>query len=138
MTSSDSVPMAATCGQMEFKQFVEIKGMHEGTEYALNLSMESLQMNLLDHSSYEVLATISVGVLAYDHMEIDNISHVEELEEDMDKNQPGIIGYSVKEGETIWDIAKKYRCTIEDLKRTNELANGELSANQKLLVVKFL
>lgn len=138
MTSSDSVPMASTCGQMEFKQFVEIKGMHEGTEYALNLSMESLQMNLLDHSSYEVLATISVGVLAYDHMEIDNISHVEELEEDMDKNQPGIIGYSVKEGETIWDIAKKYRCTIEDLKRTNELANGELSANQKLLVVKFL
>ena len=85
-----------------------------------------------------MLATISVGVLAYDHMEIDNISHVEELEEDMDKNQPGIIGYSVKEGETIWDIAKKYRCTIEDLKRTNELANGELSANQKLLVVKFL
>ena len=124
----------------------ELQHLDKGEVIVLNDRCYPIRGYLKDYSEYCRLEKANGKPVAYyEHVPqyhtIDLLSkwkYPKELEEDMDKNQPGIIGYSVKEGETIWDIAKKYRCTIEDLKRTNELANGELSANQKLLVVKFL
>lgn len=42
--------------------------------------------------------------------------------------------YTVKAGDTLWSIAKKYNISVEELKRINNLTSNMLSIGQKLLL----
>ena len=82
----------------------------------------------MDNTEYEVKAAIQIAMLATRPQQLSNIARI--LEEDLDmealQKQPGIIGVWRTEGEELWDIAKKYHATAENI---IELAD-------KVLVVK--
>ena len=42
--------------------------------------------------------------------------------------------YTVKEGDSLYQIAKKYQTTVEELKKINNLKDNNLSINQKLIL----
>ena len=44
--------------------------------------------------------------------------------------------YSAGPNDTLWDIGKRYYVTISQLKEVNELVTEEISAGDKILVVK--
>ena len=48
----------------------------------------------------------------------------------------GITVYMVKPGESMWDIAKKFYTTKEEIIRMNELADDLVTPGQPLLLVK--
>jgi nucleoid-associated protein YgaU len=52
------------------------------------------------------------------------------------KRLPGICGYIVKSGDTLWDIAKRYYTTIERIMETNKLASESLKPGMKLLITR--
>ena len=62
----------------------------------------------------------------------------EPLDLDALQKQPGMIGYVVKKGDELWDIAKRYHTTRQDLIDTNQLSGEELSPGQKLLIMKHI
>lgn len=49
---------------------------------------------------------------------------------------PGIAGYIVQPGDSLWMIAKKFHTTISHIISANELADEEIKAGQRLLLVK--
>jgi LysM repeat protein len=49
---------------------------------------------------------------------------------------PGIIIYSVKEGDSLWSIGRKYYVTVDTLRELNDLSSDDLQIGQKLLIVK--
>ena len=49
---------------------------------------------------------------------------------------PGIIGYVVKEGDELWDLAKRYNTTVEGITEVNELPSEELKPGDKILIFK--
>lgn len=52
-----------------------------------------------------------------------------------DTKIPGIVGYVVKEGDTLWSIAKTYFTTVESIREQNEEVS-EIKPGDKLLIVK--
>ena len=49
-----------------------------------------------------------------------------------------LIIYIVQNGDTLWNIAKKFRSTIEDISRVNGIENKNLiMPGQKLYIPKF-
>ena len=48
---------------------------------------------------------------------------------------PGIVGYIVKDGDTLWSIAKRYFTTVDDIRDQNE-GIEEVKPGDKLLIVK--
>ena len=127
-TTEDALPFAHTEGQIPFEQFVEIPGFSENTKLWTDYRLEQLQVNLLDSTEYEMKAVVEIGVLAIEEKEMSNIIEIDELPLDMEcvQRQPGMIAYVRKEGEDLWDVAKKYHATAENI----------LEIGNRVLVVK--
>ena len=127
-TTDDNLPFAHSEGQIPFEQFIEISGLSKDTNLWMKDTLAQLQVNLLDSTEYEIKAVIEIGVMALEEKEILNIVEIEEEPLDMNlvQKQPGMIGYVRKEGEDIWDVAKKYHATAENI----------LEFGNRVLVVK--
>ena len=127
-TTEDAMPYAHTSAHLPFEQFVEIEGFSEDAVVWLDGRMEQLQVNLLDNTEYEVKAVIQIGLLAFRKDFISSVVDIEEEELDMEalQKQPGMIGCVRREGEDIWDIAKKYHASSENI----------MEIGNKVLIVK--
>ena len=67
---------------------------------------------------------------------IDNIE-VQDLPKDTNDYNSLVI-YIVQEGDTLWKIAKKFRSTVEDIAKINEIENpNQIQAGQKIYIPKF-
>lgn len=127
-TTDDSMPYAHTDSQIPFQQFVEIEGVDTNISYWMDENLEQLQVNLLDSSEYEIKAVIQIAVLVLKKDYISNIVDIEEEDMDMDslQKQPGMIGYVRRDGEDLWDVAKRYHATTDNM----------IEIGNKVLVVK--
>ena len=68
-------------------------------------------------------------------MIIDKVE-VQPLDMEKVRSMPGITVYMVKPGDTLWDIAKKFYTTVEEICVRNDLENGEIEQGQPLLLIK--
>ena len=50
--------------------------------------------------------------------------------------RPGITGYIVKQGDQLWDLAKRYGTTVETIKEMNDVGEREIKEGDKLLIFK--
>ena len=66
---------------------------------------------------------------------IQNIT-VEPLDMEKASKAPGIVGYVVKEGDNLWNLAKKYSTTMDGIKEVNNLSDDRLKAGDKILIFK--
>lgn len=69
-----------------------------------------------------------------------NINIIDEVEmtEDSNNSNPSMIVYIVKDGDTIWNIAKKYKTTMQEIININNLDNGdEIFVGEKLFIPRF-
>lgn len=127
-TTEDNMPFAHASSQIPFEQFVEIEGLTEDAAIWIDERIEQLQVNLLDNTEYEIKAVLQIAVLAMKRDYISNIVSVNEEPLDIDtlQKQPGMIGCIRGEGEELWDIAKKYHATADNI----------IEIGNKVLVVK--
>ena len=73
----------------------------------------------------------------YENARINIIDEIKMTEEDSNSN-PSMVVYIVKEGDTLWNIAKKYRTTMQDIININNLDNGdEIFIGEKLFIPRF-
>ena len=69
-----------------------------------------------------------------------NINLIDEINmtENANNSNPSMVIYIVKEGDTIWDIAKKYKTTMQEIININNLDNGdEIYVGQKLFIPRL-
>ena len=66
------------------------------------------------------------------------IDQIEEQPLDMKKieEMPGMTVYIVKPKDTLWDIAKRFYTTVDEITRVNELTDQNIRVGQPLLLVK--
>ena len=49
---------------------------------------------------------------------------------------PGIVGYVVKDGDSIWSIAKQYYSSLDSIRKINNIEDDKIQKGDKLIVVK--
>ena len=66
------------------------------------------------------------------------IDEIEERPLDLKKMEemPGVTVYLVQPGDTLWDIAKKFYTTTEQIRRLNQIGTQEPEPYQPLMLVK--
>jgi hypothetical protein len=138
ISEDDRRPMNSMKGIIPFSQIIELKGMKPDSNYEIKPYIDQLSVNMLDSEEIEVKATINLNAIVFDLISEAIITDIEVADLDMEKLQsmPGIIGYIVKKGDTLWTIAKKYYTTMENIRDINELADDRISEGDKLIIMK--
>jgi hypothetical protein len=138
VTEDDQMPFCCLEGSLPFEHILEAPGMGEAPVYYLQASLEQLHAAMVSGEEVEVKASILLNGLVLEPLELSHIETVEEEALDMEKinNLPGMLIYVVQPGDTLWDIAKTYHTTMEQVRTLNEMSQQEVKAGQRLLLMK--
>ena len=95
-------------------------------------------MVMLDSSEIEVKVVLNLNTLLVTQWEENIIQEIQTKEPDQKKleEMPGIVCYVVQPQDTLRDIAKMFYTTMDDIRKLNDLGEGEVKPRQTLLVVK--
>ncbi len=138
VTSDDNHPFLCLKGVVPFEHLVEADGVGKDSVYYLQTSLEQLSINMVNSGELEVKAVVQINALVLNRMSMQHISGVEERPLDMEavKRLPGFLIYTAQPLDTLWDVAKSYHTTVEQICQLNELGTEQIKAGQKLLLVK--
>ncbi len=138
VTGDDRQPFRCLKGMLPFEHILEAPGIGAEPIYHLQASLEQLHAVMVGSEEVEVKAVVLLNGLVLEAMKISCIERVTETPVDMEKikSLPGMLIYVVQSGDTLWDIAKKYYTTTEQIRTQNELSAPEVKAGQRLLIIK--
>ena len=113
----------------------EIEGLN--TESKVNIEIvPRTQEFLIDNMDIEVKTDLEVSINSYNLETVSVIDNIQELE-DNNENPYSMVIYFVKPGDTLWRIAKKYKSTIKDIVRVNNIENPDsLEVGTQLFIPK--
>lgn len=136
--ANDSVPLGIWQGMVPFSYLIESNEVVPDMTYLLNDQVEQLSIGLLGGEEIELKAVLAFQSFIKCPVNIQNIETVEVLPLDWEEieKRPGITGYIVKNGDTLWGLAKRYNTTVDGIMKANELEKEELKEGEKLLIFK--
>lgn len=138
ITDDDKKPLGALKGTIPFNHTVEAKEIKEDSIYEIRPNVEQLNVSMVDSEDIEIKASLNLNTLVFDKIVEPIITDikVEDFELEKIQNMPSIVGYMVKQNDSLWDIAKRYYTTIESIKEVNELEQDSIKKGDKLLIIK--
>ena len=95
-------------------------------------------MGLLGNGEVEVKAVLAFNSFLKQPVRISNIEEVDFEPVDMEEmeRRPGIVGYIVRDGALLWDLAKRYSTTVEGIMEVNGLESEQVKPGDKILIFK--
>lgn len=138
LSKIDGGTIASATFDIPFSHEIEVDGMREDITYSIVPFFDQIAAMLLNENQMEIKAEISLEVLAFSNENAKAVLNVEVAPIDMEKkkNMPGIIGYIVKPGDTLWSVAKQYYTTIDNIRNINQMEDDNIRVGDRLLVVK--
>ncbi|HKL80198.1 MAG TPA: SPOCS domain-containing protein [Mobilitalea sp.] len=138
ISEDDNKPMNSLKGAIPFAQIIEVKGMKPNSTFEIKPNIDQLSVMMLDSDEIEVKATMNLNTIVFDKITEQIITDVEVNDIDLDKLQsiPGIIGYVVKPGDSLWKIAKKYYTTVDNILGINDMEDDRIKEGDKLIIMK--
>lgn len=138
ITEVDERPLDVLRGSIPFEQIIEVKGIQKNCIYQISPSIEQISGILMDGETVEIKASINLDAIVFDVIvePVMKEIKVEEFNPEKMQELPSIVGYIVKPNETLWNIAKRFYTTIENIMEVNELEVGEVSPGDKLVLMK--
>ena len=135
---NDDMPFYSMEAMVPFTHVVEVRGITPDSTFFLQTDLEQLSTTMADSDELEVKAAVSVNALVLKCETEKIISKVDEMPLDLKKIQamPGITVYMVKPKDTMWDIAKRFYTTVEEVCALNDLTDDKIEPGQPLLLVK--
>lgn len=125
-------------GAIPFQYVLEAEGISDNSIYPVQVFMDQMTVAIIDSGEVDVKCVLYFRSNVYDRWQEKIVEQIIVTEPDMEKMAalPGIAVYMVKEGESLWDIGKRYYVPVSALRKTNELASDEVRPGDKILIVK--
>ena len=138
IVGNDDMPFYSAETVIPFSHTVEAKGISKDSVYYLHTELEQLSTTMADSNELEIRAMLGVNVLVIQCSEEFILDKMEEhpLDQEKIRSMPGITVYIVQPEDTLWDIAKRFYTTTEEISSMNALENEEISSGTPLLLVK--
>ena len=110
------------------------------TNSNINTAIEITSKEFNNNSDGSINANIELNIVSdiSKMMELKVIDNIE-IDENSDENIYSIVVYFVKPGDTLWNIAKKFKSTINAIASVNGLEDeNKINVGQQLFIPKFV
>lgn len=135
---NDEMPFAVWQGMVPFTYVIECGNVAQDALFDMEPVLEQLSVSLLGSQEVEVKAVLAFHSLVKRQKKEEMITSI--ILNDPVRNEnvrtPGIIGYMVKEGDELWNLAKQYHTTVDHVKEVNHLENDEIKEGDRILIFK--
>ena len=143
IAANDEMPLMTVDRMLPFREVVEVPGLRPdmtAISYEMEAGIDQLTTALVDQSQVECKAQIRLCMIIFENQPMKNVEKIEvsDADAEMLRMQPGMIGYIVKNGEKLWDIAKEHRVTMRQLMELNGLTDETIHPMDKLMIVKTI
>lgn len=136
--ANDEIPFDVWQGMIPFTCFLESNETCKDMQADLTWCVEQLHIGLLGNAEIEVRAVLAF----YSFLKENETIHCPEtitwrpLNPEKMEKQPGMIGYIVKEGDTVWEIARRYGTTQERILEMSMDEKKGLKPGDKILIFR--
>ena len=121
--------------KLPFDLMQDIKGVTGNSKINIEITPMTREF-IIDDMEITAKIDLSVCTNSYNLETVNVIENIEELPE-FDENPYSMVIYFVKPGDTLWKIAKKYKSTISDIARINNIENPDsIDVGMQLFIPK--
>ncbi len=138
LAADDAAPLQSLKRAVPFRHVVEVKGMGPETRCRVNCRIEQLSAVMLGGGDVEIKAVVAAEVLAFRGVSLEVIDALTVRPHDPARIEalPGMCGYIVQPGDTLWKIAKECCTTVDNIREVNGLTGDAIASGDRLLVIK--
>ena len=138
ISADDLRPLQTMKSAVPFSQLIEVRGITPESIFEIRPGLEQIGVMMLDAEEIEIKAGLRLNTIVFDPVSEPVITDLTVNEPDMEKLQsmPGLIGYVVREGDTLWDIARRYYTTMDTIREINGLESDQLHPGDRILMIK--
>ncbi len=139
IAKDDDTPVYNYSSVLPFKQVVETKGAAPDMQVKIDKNIDHVGFNMLSDREVELRFLISFNTAVSCQKTADLVTdvNIEDIPAEILDAMPSIIIYVVQKGDTLWNIARKYNVSLDELAEINEIENKNLIfPGQKLLILK--
>ena len=125
--------------EIPFKTYIDVEGLDEIIKADVEIIIEKIDYKI-EESNLEVEAYLQNVISLTRVKNLDIILNLVETDEYIDKRKrPSITIYIVQKNDTLWDIAKRYNTTVEDLISSNNIISlDNLMPGEKIIIEKIV
>ena len=138
ITSDDKLPISIIKEVIPFTHTIEAPDVTKDSLIYIRPCLEHLSTSMNNGNEIEVKCMAAMDTLVLGTCNTSIITGITShpLNVEALGSLPGLIGYKVKEGDTLFSIAKRYLTTTENIKEINNLTSDAISPGNMLLLVK--
>ena len=138
LTDEDARPVQAETRLVPFHYEAEAPGITEDSIWYLEPGLEQLTAVMAGGGQAELrgVITLDLFVLRPETRQIILQAQVHPVDTEKMKAMPGIVGYLVQPGDSLWDVAKRFHTTEKSILEANELPGDAIKAGDCLILVK--
>ena len=117
---------------------IDCQGVSANSNIETAIAVANQEFNMMGDGSIETNVELGITVDASKMMEVKVIDDIESSENN-DENIYSIVVYFVKPGDTLWNIAKKFKSTIAAITSVNGIEDeNKIDVGQQLFIPKFV
>ena len=117
---------------------MEFEDITENSKIETNMDI-IMQDCVIEDSEASLNINLNFEVNKYNQLNLNIIQEVTECEEKKECNPYSMTIYFVKQGDTLWKIAKKFKSTVDDIVKLNEIADPDkIDIGMQLFIPKYV
>ena len=131
LTDTAESPVYSHKKDIPFSYMIECENDTDGLMCEIKAGVKHVSYNLNSGGEVEVRCVLCIDCMLIKDEKINNISKVSVNEREDNR---GIVIYFAREGERVWDIAKRYSVPVNSLNAHNEMDTDKIDKDRKLFI----
>jgi len=135
-TEDENEPYRSIAMDLPYNQSIPVLQMSKDCLYTVKVCIEQLHAGV-SGNRIDVRAVLCYRLIVYRKTEEPVLVGMEKnMENRQEKTLPVMSVYFARENERLWDIGKKYRVSLNDIREINQINTDVLSGGERILITK--
>lgn len=136
ITRDDSIPLCSHSEVSEFTHTLPAAEIPENSFYDAKIFVEHISYTMNGPGGIDIRIILGLSLRSFVTDEISFVSDIDELNEASSEKRPGIVICFAQKGDTLWNIAKRYHITVDELKSYNNLTGDIPIVGQQIRICR--